>query len=273
MPRSLLFFGDSNTRGYGVGRERRFASLVTQAIDEAAPGEWTAAVAHAESDFRAFRPRLEAALDRHAPELLVIQCPTGPASWFVAVPPWFRRARRPLERLLEWREQRLVARELRRAPQRYPSARDARYDGLYLERLHRLEPRKWWGFRNLNGPLARRYGLEVKATLERYLDRMLDLRARVRAKTDAEIVCIGLLSADERIYPGYRARVAEWTPRLAAALDDPAARSSFVDPTAALGWNVDEILLRDGTHLSREGHRRVAAALISFLFASAAIRR
>ena len=273
MARSLLFFGDSNTRGYGVGRERRFASLVARAIDEAAPGEWTAAVAHAESDFRAFRPRLEGALDRHATRLLVLQCPTGPASWFVAVPPWLRRARRPLERLLEWREQRLVARELRRHPDRYPSTHDARYDGLYLDHLYRLEPRKWWGLRNLNEPLARRYGLEVKATLERYLDRMLDLRSRVRAKTDAEIVCLGLLSADERIYPGYRARVAEWTRSLAAALDDPAARSSFVDPTVALGWNRDEILLRDGTHLSAEGHRRVAAALTPSLLARAAIRR
>jgi lysophospholipase L1-like esterase len=267
VTKTLLFFGDSNTRGYGVGRERRFASRVARAIDEATPGDWTAAVAYAESDFRAFRPRLEAALERHAPGLLVLQCPTGPACWFVAVPGWLRVARRPLERLFEWRSQRLVARELRRDPARYPTPHDARYDGLYLDRLYRFEPRKWPGLRELNAPLARRYGLEVKATLDRYLDRMLDLRARVRARTDADIVFLGLLPADERIYPGYPARVAEWTPRLAAALDDPAARSSFVDPVGALGWNTDAVLLRDGTHLSGEGHRLVSGALAPVLLA------
>ena len=39
MTRTVLFFGDSNTRGYGVGRERRFASLVEKAL---APCSWLA---------------------------------------------------------------------------------------------------------------------------------------------------------------------------------------------------------------------------------------
>lgn len=265
MARTLLFFGDSNTRGYGVGRERRFASLVAGEVEAARGGRWTVEVEHAESDFRAFRPRLDAALERHPPGLLVLQCPTGPASWFVAAPRWLRTARRPLERLLAWRERRLVAREIRRDPGRYDTPREARYDGLYLERLYRFEPRKWSFFRRLNRPLTHRYGLEVKATLDRYLDRMLDLRARARARTDAEIVFLGLLAADERIYPGYPARVAEWTPRLAALLDDPAARSCFVDPIPALGWSVEDVLLGDGTHLSPEGHRRVAERLTPLL--------
>ena len=79
MNKRVLFFGDSATRGYGVGRERRFATLVADEARGRGGTPWEFSVAATTSDFRAFRERLGIELGRVRPEVLVCQCPVGPA--------------------------------------------------------------------------------------------------------------------------------------------------------------------------------------------------
>src|SRR5262245_50156655 len=87
--RTILFFGDSDTRGYGVGRQARFATLVEAALAEQ-EGGWRCEVAQAPSSFRSFAKRIDAALAKHAPDIVVWQCPTGPAAYVIRYPAWIR---------------------------------------------------------------------------------------------------------------------------------------------------------------------------------------
>lgn len=260
MPGSVLFFGDSNTRGFGVGREARYAALVEADLrrSQEADGDWRFFVEHALSDFRAIRPRLAAAIAKHEPKILVVQCPTGPACYFVKTPRWLRILRRPLDLWLGRRRENHIAAAMRTDPARYATARQVLYEGPFLDELYRWEPRKWRGLRALNRPLARRYGLEVKVDRARYVALMTDVLERIRAQSRAEVVFLGLIAANEDVYPGYRARAAEWTPTLQAALHRPEAGTRYVDPPRSLGDSTDSLLLRDGTHLSPLGHRQIA---------------
>ena len=82
MIRTVLFFGDSNTRGYGVGRERRYTSLVEKALGPTVGSEWRFVVTGTESDFRLISERLERAVATNSPDVVVWQIPTGPCSYF-----------------------------------------------------------------------------------------------------------------------------------------------------------------------------------------------
>ena len=80
MTRTVLFFGDSNTRGYGVGREMRFAAQIEAALAPVVGDRWRFVASGASSDFREIRVRLHGAVAKYQPDVLVWQCPTGPAA-------------------------------------------------------------------------------------------------------------------------------------------------------------------------------------------------
>ena len=256
--RTVLFFGDSNTRGYGSGRERRYAAHVEAALAPSVGAAWRFAVAGADSDFRAIRERLYRAVAKYEPDVLVWQCPTGPAAHFVQYPPWLRPIRDVYNRLFKWRRERAIRGEQARADEGRRSRYDVLYDGRYVDRLYRWRPAAWPVTRHANRWFAARYGVHVKATRERYLELMARHRDRLRAETSAQLVFLGFFPHSDDFYPGFGARVTSWGRELGALLHEPDARSVYVEIYGTLAAHPRRHLLRDGAHLAPEGHRRVA---------------
>jgi lysophospholipase L1-like esterase len=268
MSRTVLFFGDSNTRGYGAGRERSFANVIAGGLPEPLAAGWRVASAGADSDFRAIPPRFDAALAKHRPAILVWQCPTGPLAYFVRYPPWLARIRAVYNAFFQWRRERGIVADLRRRPPEQRTRRDALYDGRYVDTLYRWRPASWPVTRHANRILAARYGLVVKATRERYLELMARQRDRIRAQTSAPILFVGPLPHDESFYPGFGARVRAWSADLVALLHRPSEGSTYLDvyrPLTVEGSG--RYLLRDGAHLTAEGHRRIADLVLPTLVA------
>jgi lysophospholipase L1-like esterase len=257
--RTVLFFGDSVTRGYGVGRERRFAALVAERLRERSASRWTFDVAATSSDFAVYGKHLDVHLRRHRPEVLVCQCPGGPACFFPRFPGWTRRLIALEQRLFERLTERYIEAEVRGHGEGGRSRRESLYEGLYLDRLHRWQPSnwpivgRWWRAR------ASRYPSVPKVTCAEYLDRMRRVADQVRERGVPSTLFIGLLPMAEDVCPGYRGRARGWCAELKHALDAPERGSHFLDVLAALGdGDFDRLLLGDRIHLSAEGHRAVA---------------
>jgi lysophospholipase L1-like esterase len=118
----------------------------------------------------------------------------------------------------------------------------------------------------VNGWLAARYGTEVKATRERYLELVLRYSDRMRTQTDAHQLLLGLLLHSDDMFPGYAERALAWSRDLRGLLHQPALGRSYLELCAPLiEGGVACCLLRDGTHLSSAGHQRVAALVTAVL--------
>jgi len=131
--------------------------------------------------------------------------------------------------------------------------------------VYRMRPATWPITRHANGWLAARYGLHVKATLERYLELMARHRDQLRRETDALLVFLGLVPHNDDLYPGFGARVKAWTPELRRLLHQPDEGSMYVDLYPALAEHPTRHLLHDGAHLAVSGHRRVAELVVPVL--------
>ncbi len=266
MSRTVLIFGDSNTRGHGVGLERRYGALLDADLRAATGGEWRVAVAHAASNLRAISDRFDRAIAKYAPTIIVWQCPTGPASYFVDYPPWIQ----TLQAVHNWFFRRIRERYIRADIQadheRNRTRRDAVYESRYLHdlyswRLSRLSP-----MRRLQRVLAARYGTIVKTTKERFVERVCQMGDRLRAQAGAPILFLGLLPLSDDYYYGYGPRTMEWDAALAAALHRPDAGQVFLEVRGPLTRDGGAgLLLNDGTHLSPAGHRLLADAVLPTL--------
>lgn len=263
MTRTVLFFGDSNTRGFGLMPQHRYAAVLERSLEGVPAGQWQFVVVAAASDLRTMGGKLEAALTRHRPDVLVVQCPTGPASYFIKYPPWLNLLRSLPARHLRWRKERAIAAELEEDQTHRRTRRDVLLDGHYVDSVYRFRLGKWAALRALREAAGRRYGVVVKATGARYLERMLQMRAMARAAVEGPILFFGLLPVSDSLYPGYHQRAREWNAELAKHLPDSAQRCSYVDvmePLAALPSG--DLLLSDESHFNVDGHRRIAALLL-----------
>jgi lysophospholipase L1-like esterase len=260
MTRTVLFFGDSNTRGYGVGREHRFVSRIEKTLAPVIGSEWRFVVAGTESDFRMIPERLEKAVATNHPHIVVWQIPTGPCTYFPRYPRWLRPARAVYEAAFKrWLEHRVRRDVARRGGEAESARREALYEGLYLDQAFRWRPSSWPVTRRVNGWLAARYGTEVKATRERYFELVVRYSDRVRAQSGAPQLLLGLLLHSDDMFPGYGERALAWSRDLHELLHEPARGRYYVELCAPLmQGGVARHLLRDGTHLSPEGHQRVA---------------
>lgn len=264
--RTVLFFGDSNTRGYGCGRDHRYAAHVEAALAPVAGDRWRFVVSAAESDFRAIRDRLYRSVAKYEPDLLVWQCPTGPAAYFVQYPPWLTPIRDVYNRMFQRRRERAIRNAQAVADESRSSRYDVMYDGEYLDDLYRWRPAAWPVARHANRWLAARYGLRVKATRERYLEVMTGHRDRLLAETSVrQIVFVGFIPHSDDFYPGFHDRVTAWGPDLVALLHRPEFATVYVDPYVTLAAGSGRHLLRDGAHLTPEGHRILAAIVAPVL--------
>jgi hypothetical protein len=239
-------------------------ALVESALRTSGSDGWVFEVAAAATDFRDYRKRLDPELMRVRPRVLVCQCPGGPSCPTPSFPRWARALmtieRRLLARLIDAH----VATEVRSDPDR--TRHDARYEGRYLDRVSRWEPSNW----PVVGPIWRtrvsRYLAVPKLTCEGYVQRILDLRERARTAGVRQVLFIGLLPIAEDVCPGHRVRAPGWCAALRGALDDPENGSRFLDIHGALAdLPLDRLLLKDRTHLSEDGHRRVAALVAPVL--------
>jgi len=271
VAKTVLFFGDSNTRGYGVGRERRYATLVEERLRASTGDDWQFATRSALSDFRVIRSKLPEVVEQHRPDVLVWQLPTGPAAYFVNYPWWLRPLRRTYASLFLARKEWSIQRQMRRQGgiDVDDTRRTVESEGLYLNSVYRWRPAAWPITRHANAFLAARYGLVTKATCERYVDFVEKHRDRVRQAMDGPILFVGFLPHSEHMYPGFDARVSAWSADLARLLHDPAGGSSWVDPYPTLYAAPGHHLLSDGCHLTPDGHRAladvVAPALVPLL--------
>lgn len=262
--KTVLFFGDSNTRGYGVDPQLRWASLVEEQLRGATREPWTYAVASSWSDFKAIPKRLEAALAEYDPSIVVMACPTGPAAYYLHYPEWARKIGAVNRRIFAWADWFHVRAAMRSAKQ--SSERDVRYEGRYVDALHRWQILRWPGARQLNRWMGSHYGVRVKATRERYLEWMEQRREQIRSQTAAPILFLSLIPHSDDYHPGYLQRAREWNRDLAALLDRPAEGSHYLDLFEPLaGRPTADMLLRDGTHLSPRGHSVVAPVIAPFL--------
>jgi lysophospholipase L1-like esterase len=260
MARTVLFFGDSNTRGYGVGRQRRYAALIEAALAPALGSTWSFAVSVADSDFRVISERLDAAVAKHRPRILVWQLPTGPAAYFVRYPTWLQAIRTVFNTFFEGKRARAMRADVARGGgETQRPLREALYEGRYIDGLYRWRPSAWPLMRYANGFLAARHGLVVKATRERYLELVDRRRDQLRQRPDLTILFLGLLPHNDCMYPGFGARVTAWDADLRALLHRPDEACFFLELYAPLmDGGADGCLLHDGTHMSLAGHRRVA---------------
>jgi lysophospholipase L1-like esterase len=255
---TVLFFGDSVTRGYGVGREGRFAALVETGLHGRSGAIWAFEVASATSDFRVFRTRLEVELEQIRPVVLVCQCPIGPACFFPRFPRWARSIMAIENRLLARLTAAHVESELRGGDGR--TRHEALYEGRYLDRVMRWQPSNWPLVGRLWRARVTRYPTIPKLTCERYVRRMAELRDRAREAGVRQTLFLGLLPIAEDVCPGYRERAPGWCAELRRVLDGPGRSSRFLDVYAVLrDGPLGALLLKDRVHLSEEGHRRVAA--------------
>jgi lysophospholipase L1-like esterase len=264
--RTVLFFGDSNVRGFGNDPRERYAALTEAAVASDTRAAWRFVVASAASDFHTIPPYLERAVAKNAPSIIVWQCPTGPACYFINHPPWARRLGAMKKYVFGRIRTRHIRADVRSDASGQRSERDALHEGRYIDGLHRWRAERWIGLRQWNRWIAARHGTIVKATRERYAQRICEIRDQLRTQCDAPILFLNLLPASDDCYPGYAARVAEWTPFLRAALHRPELASFFLDIHAPLRrWRTRDLLLRDGTHLSPTGHRRIAELIAPVL--------
>lgn len=259
MPHTVLFFGDSNTRGYGLAPEQRFAAVLERDLAGSTTSRWQFEVASSPSDLKAMVERLQKALDRYRPDILVWQCFTGPASYEIDFPPWMRRLRSVQDRYFAWRTRRAVSAEVRADPSGQRTERDAIHEGRYVDQVFRYRPGRLLLLRRARALIARRYGLVTKATRERYLQRMLEARSALRSQTQIPILFLGILPLSDTLYPGYHRRAFEWGAELERVLPDPAQHTFYIDMMTPLAPDAERgLLLNDATHLTVEGHRRVA---------------
>jgi hypothetical protein len=262
----VLFFGDSATRGYGVGREARFATLVEKELDGRPAERWSFEVESTVSDFRRLRSRLDAALERVRPLVLVCQCPVGPACFQARFPWWVRSLIGLQNRLSARTRDTLIASELRAAGEDGRTRHDSLYEGRYLDRVHRRRLSNWPVVGRLWRARASRYPTVEKLSCAGYVERMLDLRERARAAGVREALFIGLLPVADDVCPGYGERAPRWCSELRLALDEDEKGSRFLDVLAPLEHVPrDRLLLEDRVHLSAEGHRAVAQIVTSAL--------
>jgi lysophospholipase L1-like esterase len=264
VAKTVLFFGDSNTRGYGVGPERRYTTLVETTLRASAGDGWEFVTRSALSDFRVIGSKLHEVVEQHRPDVLVWQLPTGPAAYFVSYPWWLRPLRRAYAALFRARKEWSITRQMQRkgGPDADDTRRTVESEGLYLNSVYRWRPAAWPITRHANEILAARYGLITKATRERYLQLVTRHRDRVREVMDGPILFVGFLPHSEHMYPGYDARTTAWSRDLARLLHDPAGASTWVDPYPVLFARSDRYLLSDGCHLTPDGHR-VLAGLVA----------
>jgi lysophospholipase L1-like esterase len=260
VSRTVLIFGDSNTRGFGVGRERRFSSLIEKALAPTVGSAWRFVVKGTESDFRLIPERLEKAVTTTLPDIIVWQLPTGPCSYFVRYPWWLRPFRAVYDAVFEQLRERGIRGDAALRGGSEKSARDdALYEGLFLDDLHRWRPATWPVTRHGNKWLASHYGTEVKATRERYLELVGRHSDRLRALSDAHQLLLGFLPHSDDMFPGYGERAVQWSKDLQGLLHQPARGRTYFELYGPLTQGgVARNLLRDGIHLSAEGHRRVA---------------
>jgi len=263
VTRTILFFGDSNARGYGVGRERRYTVLIEAELRARGESSWRVAFAGASSDFRVIPARLDAAVAKHQPDILAWQLPSGPAVYPIRYPSWLRTLRALYNSFFEWLRERHIRADIARmgGPDRRPRD-EAMFEGLYVASLYRWRPASWPITRHANRWLAARYGLAVKATRERYLEIVAHHRERLRAQTGARLLLFGLMPHSDDFYPGYCARALAWSRDLADLLDRPAEGSHYLDVSPSLVPITASVVMNDGAHLAAEGHRRVAALLL-----------
>ncbi len=260
MTRTILFYGDSATRGYGVGRDLRFAALIANDIRARATSEWQFSVGASSSDFSPYRKRLIVELERSRPEVLVCQCPVGPACYLPKFPAWVRAAMTVRHRFFKRLRKRYMTAEMRTDDTR--TDHESMYEGRWLSQLYGWQPSNW----PLVGPLwrarVRRYPTIATVDLEGYVKRMLRLREEARTRGTRKTLFIGLIPVAEDICPGYLSRAPLWCAALRTALDEPGDHSRFVDVFAPLlEQGLDRMLLKDRIHLTAEGHR-LAASLI-----------
>jgi lysophospholipase L1-like esterase len=260
MARTVLFFGDSNTRGFGAGIEARFPTLLESALAQTFESPWRYAVGHSVSDFHVFPERLDAALSKHRPDVVVLQCPTGPATFWIKYPNWIRW----FISVSAWsfkRLQELYIRLYSRDRSRDVKARrEALYEGKFVDPLYRWNLAQWNGPRQIRRWFARRYGTVQKASGPRYVQLMCRLRDRLRSQSGAKVLILGLLPHSEDYYPGYHERAREYCKLLAAALHRPEEGIVYCDLYDGLmQGGFDGMVISDGKHLSPEGHRRLAS--------------
>jgi lysophospholipase L1-like esterase len=266
MARTVLLFGDSNTRGAGVGPQARFAALLEADLGRSFDHPWRFAVGHSVSDFRVFPDRLEAALAKHAPDVVVLQCPTGPATFWINYPPWIRWLTATSGWSFKWLQERYIRAYTRGGSQDPQARRDALYEGKFLDPLYRWNLAQWYGPRQIRRWIARRYGTIVKATGPRYVQLMCRLRDRLRSQSRAKVLVLGLLPHSEDYYPDYHKRAREFGKLLEAALHHPEEDVFYLQLHDALMRDgIDALLIRDGRHLSVEGHRRLASIVTPVL--------
>jgi lysophospholipase L1-like esterase len=264
VTKTVLFFGDSNTRGYGVGPAHRYAAHVEAALAPTTE-DWRFIVRSAHSDFHAIAARLHDAIAQHCPDVLVWQLPTGPAAYSVRYPWWLRPARSAYSTVFRWRREWGIRRQIARAPSADDARRHVLSEGRFVDALYGWRPARWPGTRHVNGWLAARYGLFVKATGERYLELVERHRDRVRAASNARLLFIGPVPHNDDMYPGFGERVTAWSEDLARLLHHPAKGSIYVDAYRPLAAHPDRHLIGDGCHLTPAGHLRLSTLVVPAL--------
>ena len=261
MARNVLFFGDSNTHGYGVGPAKRWATLVENQLKADASGSWTYSVSGTRSDFRLIRDRLPLAVEKYAPDVLVWQLPTGPMSYYVRYPKWVRPARRIPKRFFRYHYERHVDAQLA-AEGGARTRSEVISEGLFLDQVQVWKPSRWFGFRAIRRWMAHRYGVEPKVTKARYLDLVESMRAAIRERSRATLVLVAFVPHSDVNFPGFSARAREWLDAVRETFHRPQHGQHVIDvfrPVTAEGTR--EVLLRDGFHMSPHGHEKLAKAL------------
>jgi lysophospholipase L1-like esterase len=253
-----LFFGDSNTRGYGVDRSLRHTALLERRLRADGFTSWTFVTVTERSDLRAIPAKIEKAVTTHRPTIIVWRCPTGPATYRIAYPRWTRELKGLHRRWFRWQRGRLVDAELDAGDRKERATHDALTDGTFLNELNRWRLLRVPGARPLKNAMAARYGFQVKATCDRYVERLAEIRDAVQLQVDAPVLMIGLIPHD---VPGYDDRVRTWRPVLADRFDRPADGSHYLDVFESLRTE-NGLLLRDGIHLSAVGHRQLADLVV-----------
>lgn len=266
VTRTVLLFGDSNMRGFGVGREARFAALAESALAPTATAAWQFAVSSCASELGLIRQRLPHALTKYAPDLLVLHCPGGPTVPLIDYPAWVRAPQSLHKRLLA-RIEAFHQRAERRSPDTQRTEREVLYDGLYVDQIHRWKPSSVPVLSHIRRAIIKRFPTTPVITLEKYLARLqelVDLIRRIRPRP-VPIVFLGLVPLRPDYYPGYNERVLGWSTAIAEALHRPAEHLFYVDTSPLFSVAPRLMLIRDGTHLSAEGHRRVAELIVPML--------
>ncbi len=267
MPRTILFFGDSNTRGAGVGVPARFATLLEGSVAGLTNPPWQFALAHSESDLGIYPGRLDAALAKHLPSIVVLQCPSGPATFWINYPPWVRRLNALPNASFRWILERYIRAAVERRPEGHRTRRVALYESLYLDAAYRWNISQWFPARQIRRWCTTRYGTTRKTTPERYVELIGRLRDQIRlSQSQAKILFLGLLPQSEDYYPAYPQRAAEWSAKLAAALDRPDEGVLYLElHSYLLRDGGRDVLLSDGRHLTAGAHRRIAEAVTPVL--------